>query len=370
MRIRLRKNQRLWNLTPLREDLRQNLLLKRPDDRSNLTRIHHIPVKLPGSIQNILLALLPASLPRQTIPPLNHPVKNNRTVPRHISLDNEDIPSHIHIIENRLFVRILAHQIPVKKPERPVIGRCRQPDNKRIEVIQNLLPDIINRPVTLIDHDQIKKLDRILRTVTDLHRAFQRRNFIQRNKLRPLIERLTAKNRIHPLNRRDTHMGILRNLGCCQPAHIIQLGKQTRIIIRAVFAKLLLSLFSEIFRIDQKQNPFCLRKPQKTIDGRDRRKCFSRSGRHLNKSTRAVFGKRLLQIQDCPCLALTKTCGIKRRKIPHSISERLFPVLNESKQRLRTMKRKDLAGPRIHIHMIRESDENARCLVGKTPVVF
>ena len=74
-------------------------------------------------------------------------------------LDQVDVVADVHAIGHRLFVGVFGDDVFTEEAKGAFVGCCSQADQECIEVVQHLLPQVVDRAVALIDDDEIKGLD-------------------------------------------------------------------------------------------------------------------------------------------------------------------------------------------------------------------
>ena len=160
MGIILGKDQGLWYPLTVGEQDRQRFL-ERADDGPDLVRCNHAPVQLISRIQEIIIQLLPP-LATGVLVPLVHivPALNDTPVLGDVGFDPEYIVPDIHPVRNGPFVEVFHHQVLIEEPECLLGGGGRQANQEPIEILQHLPPEMVDRAVALISHDEIKGLDR------------------------------------------------------------------------------------------------------------------------------------------------------------------------------------------------------------------
>jgi len=79
--------------------------------------------------------------------------------------DAIDFIAHIDAIRYRPLVSVLRDQVLVEEPQRMLRRRGRQSDQEGIEILQHLPPQIVDRAVALVRHDEIIGFDGDVRVV-------------------------------------------------------------------------------------------------------------------------------------------------------------------------------------------------------------
>ena len=150
-----------------------------------------------------------------------------------LRFDQENIFADIYTVNDGLFARVFADDILLEVCKCTLVRRSRQANNKRVEVLQHLLPYVIDGAVTFINDDTVEVFRGIFFIVQDnlgsfgiCSSQFGKGRFFGR-----VIQLFTAEDGIHTLNGADTDLRTGRNIGTLQSGDAIQLCKRTRIII-------------------------------------------------------------------------------------------------------------------------------------------
>ena len=86
-----------------------------------------------------------------------------------MGLDLVDAEVHVDAVGHRLVVGVLHDQVLPEEPE-GLLGRRRgEADEMGVEVLQHLPPEAVDRPVALIDDDDVERPREAARRCTDLH---------------------------------------------------------------------------------------------------------------------------------------------------------------------------------------------------------
>src|SRR5260370_107034 len=83
--------------------------------------------------------------------------------------DAVDVEVHIDAIGDGLLVAVFHDQVLVEETQRLFAGRGGKSDQEGIEVLEHLAPDVVDRPVTLVDEYHVEGLDGEARVVGDLN---------------------------------------------------------------------------------------------------------------------------------------------------------------------------------------------------------
>ncbi len=157
--------------------------------------------------------------------------------------DAVDLVAHVDAIGHRPLVGVLRDQVLVEEPERMLRWRGRQPDQEGIEILQHLPPQIVDRAVALVGHDEIVGLDRDVGVV--LHRT-RRSRLIAGAGRSSNMERSSSSSSISsPLSIEYSRWMVVMvtlptgSIGsACQALDVVQLGEHAPIIRRDVALEL------------------------------------------------------------------------------------------------------------------------------------
>ena len=83
--------------------------------------------------------------------------------PVHVEID-------VHVVRDGAFMIVLHHQVLIEKPQRLLPRGRRQADDARVEVLQHLAPQPVDRAMALIDDDDVERFDGHRGVVRDLYR--------------------------------------------------------------------------------------------------------------------------------------------------------------------------------------------------------
>ena len=88
-------------------------------------------------------------------------------------LDAVHLEVNVHAVSDRLRIRVLRHKVLLEEPERLLRWCRRQPDEVRIEVLEDTTPHPINRTMTLVHNDEVKGFWWEVRVVLDRDRGIR-----------------------------------------------------------------------------------------------------------------------------------------------------------------------------------------------------
>ena len=171
----LGEDQRLGDGPPAGEQLGEQLVLERLDDRADLVLRDDRAVELRGGVLDRLIDRVPADLPGLAVAvPGELPGLDGGPGLGDRGLDLVDGEVHVDAVGDRHVVGVLHHQVLAEEPE-GLLGRGGgQADQVGVEVLQDLTPQAVDGPVALVDDDHVERVGRQGRVVADLDRLRDR----------------------------------------------------------------------------------------------------------------------------------------------------------------------------------------------------
>ena len=247
MAVGLGKNQRLGYFAAMREKLREQVVPERSDHGADLAGIHNVPIQLCRGIDQILVHLFPALGASQAVPVLDLLLQDHRAVFRHVGFNEENVLAHIHAVDDGLLTGILADHVLVEKGKGAFVRRGGQADDESVEILQHLIPHVVDRPMAFIDNDAVEKFRGIFLVVDDLFRRLRvgpgllKEGFF----LCGFIHFLTLQDGVHPLNGADADLDVIGDIGAVQAANTVKLGKEAVVVIRRIGKEFPLRLLTQ-----------------------------------------------------------------------------------------------------------------------------
>ena len=130
------------------------------DDRTDLVGNDDLVIELLRRVDLVLILDLPAALTGHAFPFLDKLLGNDfRTIFRDLGLDGVNFVPNIHAIRNSFLVTVVADDVVVEIAVSSVVRSGSEAYLESIEVIEDLLPEIVNRAVALIDDEEVEDDD-------------------------------------------------------------------------------------------------------------------------------------------------------------------------------------------------------------------
>ena len=176
--------------------------------RRNLVDGDDVSVEVPAVVGDVLVGRLPARLASLAVAIAEHDAGcglHPGPLRRDLRPDLVDLEVAVHAVDDGLLVRVFHHDVLVKEAVRVLRGRRREAEQVRIEIFENLAPERIDAPVTLVDEDDVEELRRDRLAVDDRQRLPRHSLIVERRVLLQVrVEiRLALQDRVEALDRRD-----------------------------------------------------------------------------------------------------------------------------------------------------------------------
>ena len=257
---------------------------------------HHVPIELVGSVRQVVIELF-VLLALGAAVPVRH--EDSRLTSEHgpvlgdLRFDAIHVVTDVDAIDHGLLVGVVLDQIASEESDGLFGRRGRQADEGRVEVFEDLTPDVVDTAVAFIDHDEVEHLDGNLGVVDDWQRLLEKRilRLEQRAFFVLFLEVfLTLEHRVESLDRRDADLRSRSDRVLLQMLNAVLLGELVAVDGTDELLELIERLFAQVVSIHQEKDPFgigVLDEPVAEIDGGEG---FAAAGRHLDESTRLVQG--------------------------------------------------------------------------------
>src|ERR1043165_9547809 len=270
------------------------------DDGADLVRNDNGVVELLGGIGRVFIGLLPAAAAGQLFALLDELFGDKaRAVGSDFGFDCVNFVADVDAIGNGSFVAVVADDVVLEEAEGAVIGRGRKADEKGVEVIEHLLPDVVNGAVTLVYDDEIKELGRNFVIVNHRHgflrfgELFGGADFFE-----GFVERLVFEDGILALDGADAGLTIGGDVGGLEPMDGVKLGELAVVVAGGEGHELLLGLFAQVPGIHEEEDAFGFGVLEQAIDFRDGGEGFAGAGGHLDEGARAILFERTFEVGD------------------------------------------------------------------------
>ena len=241
----------------------------------------------------------------------------------HIGFDEENILSNIDSVNNSLLTGIFANYIFIKERKGTLVRCSSQADDKGIKILENLIPDVVNRAMAFVNDNAVEEFRRILFVVNDFFRCFGicGNILVKRDFFRGFVQFLSFENGVHSLNGADADLHTVGNIRGLESMYAVNLRKRARIISRFIGKKLSFCLFAKAFGINEEKNTVHFAVFQKSVCGGNSSKSLSGTGSHLHQCFGTIVSKRSIKIFNCCNLTFAESRRIKFRETLHVIAD-------------------------------------------------
>ena len=140
---------------------------------------------------------------------------------------------------------VFADDVGLEESVGAAVRRSGQADEIRVEVLQDLTPEVVDRPMTFIDDDEVEELRWNLLIVDHRHGLSGLNQLLRIDFLRGLVQLLALQERVHPLNGADTDLAVPGDEGRPEALDVVELGELVVVVVGHVGHELLLGLFAQ-----------------------------------------------------------------------------------------------------------------------------
>ena len=136
------------------------------DHQPDLVLGDDVPIELVGGVSQVVVEL---GVPLRAGPAVavgDEPARlalQGRPLLGDLGTDAVHVEADVYAVGHGLLVTVLHDEVVVEEPDGLLRWRGGQADQEGVEVVQDLPPEVVDRPVALVDDDEIERLDRDLR---------------------------------------------------------------------------------------------------------------------------------------------------------------------------------------------------------------
>ena len=133
---------------------------------------------------------------------------------RDLGFDGVHVVADVDAVGYRLLVGVFGDDVFVEEAEGAFVRRGREADQAGIEVVEHLLPQVVDAAVALVDDDEIEGLHRHGRVVADeLLLPGGLLHFVERDVFGRFVDRLAGEDGVHALDGADAHLRVVVDAG-------------------------------------------------------------------------------------------------------------------------------------------------------------
>ena len=249
----------------------RQLVAEGADHGADLIRIHHRAIQFLGTVCSILVLNLPALAARQALAFFDRARSDLPAVLRPLGFDHVHLVADVDAVGDGLLMRILADHVLPEESVGAVVGRRGQTDQVRVEILQHLAPQVVDRAMALVDDDEVEELGRQSGTV-DHRRRLSRLHQLRRvDLLGRGVHLLALEDRVHALDGADADLAVAGHERRGEPLHVVQLDELPVVVARYVGHELLLRLLAEVAGVDEEENALGVGVLEEAVDRGNRR---------------------------------------------------------------------------------------------------
>ena len=165
--VRLGEDQRFGCLFAVGEYTGFNRSLHGFDDLPNLAGVDYGTVQFLAGVRRVFLGFCPALFTGLAVAVVN-PLFcfEFGAFLGDFGFDLVDIVTDVDPIDHGLLVGVFGDDVLIEKTKGALVGSGGQADEEGIEIIQDLLPQVVNRAVAFIHNDEIEGFNRYVGIVT------------------------------------------------------------------------------------------------------------------------------------------------------------------------------------------------------------
>ncbi len=341
-----------------------------PHHEADLVLRHHVAVQLARCVGEVVGQLLQPLLVRA---PVAHRDEQARcavqlcAAPGHLGADAVHVVAHVDAVGHRALVGIVLHDVAAEEADGLRRGGCGQSDQARVEVLQHLAPNVVDRAMALVHDDEVECLDGKRRVVD--HRQRLLREPPARLEHRVLFIRLVVlglalEDRVEPLDGRDHHLGGGLDRIPARVLHRVLVGEAVAVVGAGVALELVVGLVPKGVAVDEEKNPFRAREPDQPLAERRRRMRFAATRGHLDQRSRQTLRERFFEVLDRLPLHRPQIARLARRHAAQAAAHLRLQAC-QAYQLLRPMEGEHFPAARVGLEAVGELRHRTRGFVGE-----
>lgn len=252
--VGLGEDESLGHFLPAREDFRQ-LVAESADDGANLVRIDDGTVQLGSGVGFVFILLFPAFLAGELFAALYLLLRLDLAAGLgDLGFDHIDLVADVDAIGHCFFVAVVADDVLLEEAVGAVIRGGGEADEASVEVIEHLLPQVVDGAVAFVDKDEVEEFRRHLLGIDDRQWRLGLGQFSRVDLFGGFVELGALENGVEALDGADADLAILGDVGGFQALDVVELGEFAVIVERDVGHHFLLGLFAEVLCVDQEEH--------------------------------------------------------------------------------------------------------------------
>ena len=209
MAVGLGEDEGLGHFFAAGEDGRQ-VVAEGADDGADLVRVDDVAVELGGGVGGVFVLLFPAFFAGQALALFDLLLGgDDGALLGDAGVDEVNLVADIHAVGDGFFMAVVADDVLLEEAVGAVVGRRGEADQAGVEVVEHLLPEVVDAAVAFVDEDEVEEFGRDFGVVGDGGRGFGLGEFGRVDFFGGFVEFLVLQQRVEALDGRDADVGAL-----------------------------------------------------------------------------------------------------------------------------------------------------------------
>jgi hypothetical protein len=227
-----------------------------PDDGADLVGNDNAAIEFIGIVGDVLVGQFPAHLAGLAVAVVHLEAGLDATaLLRDESANGVEIEIDVDAVGYRLLERVFHDQVLMEEAEGLFRRSCGETDERGVEVLQHLAPEVVDGAVALVGNDEVEGLDGDSGIVGDgFERPLEHFQRSPGDLVQFGVQLLAFEHRVESLDGRDTHLGHRIDAAGLQVLHVVKLCEDAAIIRGAEGLELFQCLAPEVAAVDQEQH--------------------------------------------------------------------------------------------------------------------
>ena len=223
-----------------------------------------------------------------------------------LGFDDVNLVAHVDAVGHGFFVAVVADDIFSEKAVGAVIGGGSQANQAGVEVIEHLLPQVVDGAVAFVDEDEIEEFGGHLLGIDNRQGRFGLRQLGRVDLFGGFVEFGALEDGVKALDSADADLAIFGDVGGLQALDVVELGEFAVIVKRHIRHHFLLGLFAQVFGIHQKQDALGMGVFEQPVNGRNGGVGLASASGHLDERPGAVSLEGFFEVGDGGFLAIAQ----------------------------------------------------------------
>ncbi len=363
--VGLGEDQRLGHFFAAGEDGRQ-VVAEGADDGADLVRVDDVAVELGGGVGGVFVLLFPALFAGQAFALFNLLFGgDDGALLGDAGVDQVNLVADVHPVGDGFFMAVVADDILFEEAVGAVVGRGGEADQAGVEIVEHLLPEVVDAAVAFVDEDEVEEFGRDFGVVGDGGGCLGLDQFSRVDFFGGFVELLVLQQRVKALDGRDADVGALVDEAVLEPLHRVKLGEFAVIVDGHVGHHFLLGLLAEVFGIDEEKHAPGVGVLEQAVNAGDGGVGLAGAGGHLNEGARPGFAEGLFEVGDRRFLAIAQAeffgglvFGVERRQFGKAGTQ-AFTLGQPVAQGFRAVEAEDFTRARLGVAGVGKTGDDA-----------